>query len=172
MFQNNICCNKLTNLKSDRLLTALKLIFITNDDNCVTDCGLTYVDSMTASQRQHVDKDQSHLKNIAMELKEILRQLHSTKKASFDVWEGNKANQKSILTNRIGSDYEVQYVRGKVTDDDLADKSLSSYQSPDADRFQQDVWEPGSRGEGTMFGGKAGNKTVTCFQVMFFWTNH
>ena len=108
---------------------------------------------MTDVVRHRHDIDKEHLRNIAMELKDILKQLHHSKKTSFDIWEGNKASGKSIMTNRIGSNYEIQYVKGKVTDDDLLDKASPTYQSPDAERFQQDVWEPGSRGEGTMLGG-------------------
>ena len=110
---------------------------------------------MTDTRQDDVDIDKTHLKKIAMELKDILNQLHSDKKRAFDIWEGQKLQEKPIVTNRVGSDYEVEYVKGKVTDDDLKEKGISSYQSPDAEKFQQDVWEPGSRGEGTMLGGNA-----------------
>ena len=108
---------------------------------------------MTDMKQNEVDTDKTHLKKIAMELKDILSQLHAGKKRAFDIWEGHKLHEQPITMNRIGSDYEVEYVKGKVTDDELRDKSVASYQSPDAERFQQDVWEPGSRGEGTMLGG-------------------
>ena len=108
---------------------------------------------MTDVTEKRFDADKSHLKKIAMELKDILSQLHNGKKRAYDIWEGKKMQEKQTLTNTIGSDYEVEYVKGKVTDEDLNDKSSSSYQSPDAERFQQDVWEPGSRGEGSMLGG-------------------
>ena len=109
---------------------------------------------MTGYGQDSADNDKSHLKKIAMELKDIINQLHNDKKKIFDIWEGQKLHEKPIITNRVGSDYEVEYVKGKVTDEDLREKSMSPYQSPDAEKFQQDVWEPGSRGEGTMLGGK------------------
>ena len=110
---------------------------------------------MTETTKGNVDNDKTHLKKIALELKDILAQLHNDKRRAFDIWEGQKFHEKPIMTNRVGSDYEVEYVKGKVTDDDLREKGISSYQSPDAEKFQQDVWEPGSRGEGTMLGGSS-----------------
>ena len=117
----------------------------------------TIAGSLTAATAtvQPIDKDKEHLKSLAMELKDILKQLHTPKNSQFDIWEGgNRNHAKSVMTNSIGGNYEIQYVKGKVTDDDIMNKSPGAYQSPDSDRFQQDVWEPGSRGEGTMLGGR------------------
>lgn len=108
---------------------------------------------MTGARQNKIDTEKVHLKKIALELKDILSQLHNGKKKAFDIWEGHKNHEKQVMINTIGSDYEVEYVKGRVTDDDLKEKVISSYQSPDAEKFEQDVWEPGSRGEGTMLGG-------------------
>ena len=114
---------------------------------------------MTDTQALKPDKDKEHLKNLAMELKDILHQLHFAKNGQYDIWEGNSQRQsKPVIAHRIGGDYDVEYVKGKVTEEDL-NTNHYGYQSPDTEQFQQDVWEPGSRGEGSMLGGTKNTAT-------------
>ena len=108
-------------------------------------------------QANRRDSDKEHLQKIAQELQDILHQLHNTKSAQYYVWSGDTfGHTPDTETKTLGSRYEVHYLHGKVTDEDLMAERPFINSAPDAERFQQDVWEPGSRGggEGNLLGGK------------------